>query len=108
MKLRTVVLGFFLSLMLASPAFALDLSEARQAGSVGETLQGYIAAVKSSPEVESLVSDVNAQRKQEYARISKENGQAVDIVAKVAAEQIINNLEAGSLYQTTDGSWKKR
>lgn len=108
MKLRTMALGIFLSLTLASPAFALDLSQARDAGSVGETAQGYVAAVRPSSEVDALVADVNMQRKKEYARISKENGEAIDVVARVAAEQIISNLEAGHLYQALDGSWKKR
>ncbi len=108
MKLRNVAFGALMSLTLISPAFALDLQEAREAGSVGETTQGYVAAVKSSSEVDALVAEINAQRKQEYIRISKENGQGVDVVAKVAAEQIINNLESGYLYQAADGSWKKR
>lgn len=108
MKLHTMALGIFLSVAMASPAFALDLSQARKAGSVGETPLGYIAAIKSSAEVDALVAEVNALRKQEYARISKENGQGVDVVAKVAAEQIINNLDAGSFYQAADGTWKKR
>lgn len=108
MKLRAAAFGILLSLTVASPAFALDLKQARETGRVGETTQGYIAAIKSSADVDALVADVNAQRKQEYTRISKENGEGVDIVAKLAAEQIINNLAEGSLYQGPDGTWKKR
>jgi len=94
--------------LLAFPAFALDLHEARSAGQVGEKADGYAAALKSSPEVTALVADVNAKRKQEYTRISKENGQPADVVAKLAAVQIIQNLDPGSKYQDESGSWKTR
>ena len=108
MKIHAIALGLILTVITALPAFALDLQQARAAGSIGETTKGYVAVIKSSPDVEELVASVNAKRKQEYARISQANGQSVDVVAKVAAEQIINNLEAGNLYQAADGSWKKR
>ena len=107
MRFHTFALAAFLAIM-SFPAFALDLQHARAAGSVGETSSGYIAAIKKTPEVEALVAEVNAKRKQEYVKISQSNGQFVDVVARVAAEQIINNLEAGSLYQAADGTWAKR
>lgn len=94
--------------LMASPALALDLQQARGQGLVGEKLDGYVAAVKASPEINALVADVNAKRKEEYARISQQNGQTVSVVGKVAAEQIIQGLPAGSLYHGADGSWKKR
>lgn len=104
---------FFGALLIAgifvtSQAFAMDLAQARSSGAVGEKLDGYVAVVKSSPDAQTLVSDVNARRKAEYARISGENKQPADIVAKLAAEQIIKNLPAGSLYQGADGSWVKK
>jgi uncharacterized protein YdbL (DUF1318 family) len=96
------------ALLAASPALALDLQGARSSGLVGEKPNGYVEAVKPSPDVLSLVGDVNAKRKEEYARISKENGQSVEVVGQLAAQQIISKLPAGSLYQGSDGSWKKR
>lgn len=104
-------LAFMLSLLCASvafPAFALDLHAARGNGSVGEQADGFVAALKPSPEVTALVADVNAKRKQEYARISAQNGQSVAVVGKVAAQQIINGLPGGSSYQAADGSWKTK
>lgn len=97
-----------LSFSLALPAWALDLHSARAAGQVGEKADGYVEAIKATPDVNALVADVNAKRKAEYARISKENGQSVGVVAKLAAEQIINGLPAGASYQDASGSWKKR
>ncbi len=108
MKLRFLTVLAAVGMLAAFPAFALDLQQARSAGIVGETLEGYIAAVKPSAEANALVADVNAKRKQEYARISAANKQSVSVVAKLAAEQIINGLPSGSFFQTPDGAWKKR
>lgn len=104
----------FLSLMivagmlLTSPAFALDLHQARHDGILGEKADGYVAVLKKSPEAVALASEVNQKRRQEYARISKENNQSVEIVAKLAAEQIIQGLDSGDRYQDASGSWKTR
>ncbi|HAX92230.1 MAG TPA: DUF1318 domain-containing protein [Rhodospirillaceae bacterium] len=108
MKLRFATLLVLLGVLVSMPAFALDLHQARGTGLVGEKADGYAEALKKSPEVTALVAEVNAKRKIEYARISKENGQPVDVVAKLAAQQIITNLKPGSSYQMPDGSWKKR
>lgn len=108
MKLRFLTVLAAVGMLAAFPAFAMDLQQARSAGVVGETLDGYIAAVKPSAEVNALVAEVNAKRKQEYARISAANKQSVSVVAKLAAEQIINGLPSGSFFQTPDGAWKKR
>ena len=89
-------------------AFAIDLQTARSQGVVGEKLDGYVAAVKASPEVESLVTEVNKRRQQEYQRISQENGKSVKLVAKLAADSIVEKLPTGSLYQGTEGGWKKK
>ena len=107
MKLR--YFGIFLAalIMFASPAYALDLHSARTSGLVGEGLDGYVVARKDTAEVKALVSEVNTKRRQAYARISAENKQPVDIVAKLAAEQIINGLDSGVYYQTP-GGWKQR
>ena len=94
--------------LLAFPALALDLHEARRNGKVGEKPDGYVAAISAAPDINALVADVNAKRQQEYARIAKEKGQPVDVVGKLAAVEIIKGLEPGSPYQGADGSWKKR
>ena len=94
--------------LIATPALALELHQARSSGMVGELNNGYVTARQPSAEVGALVADVNARRKQEYARISKQNGQPVDVVAKLAAAQIIGGLDSGSPYQDTQGNWKTR
>ena len=94
MKTRLMI-GVFAALIFATPAFALDLHSARSSGVVAETPDGYIKAVQPSAEVNALVAEVNAKRIAEYTRISKENGQSVEVVGKLAAPQIAKNAAAG-------------
>ena len=105
MKANTILLAA-VAVLWALPALALDLQSAREQGLVGEKTDGYVAAIK--PEAQALASEVNAKRKAEYARISKEKGQPVDVVAKIAAEQVISGLPAGAKYQDASGNWKTR
>lgn len=103
-----VLLGL-LAAAVSMPAFALDLDGARRQGLIGEKADGYVAVVKSAAGVDALAADVNARRKEEYVRISKVNGQPVNVVGQLAAKQIISGLPAGALYQDgSGGGWKKR
>jgi uncharacterized protein len=90
--LFAVMLSFF-----ALPALALDLAEARLQGSLGEKPDGYVTTLKA----------VNTRRQQEYRRISSENGQTLDVVAKLASAQIIAKLPQGAMYQS-GGNWVKK
>jgi uncharacterized protein YdbL (DUF1318 family) len=108
MKHTNTVILATIAVLWALPVLALDLQTARGQGLVGEKTDGYVAAVKSTADTEALVDEVNAKRKVEYARISKENGQPVDVVGKVAAEQVISNLPKGAMYQDASGNWKSR
>lgn len=95
MKKYTII-SAIATMMFALPAFALDLHSARASGLVVETPAGYITAVQPSPEVNALVAEVNAKRKAEYTRISKENGQSVEVVGQLAAPQIAKSIAAGN------------
>ena len=108
MKYRLASALLLSSLLFAGSAFAMDLHSARRDGLVGEKSDGYVSALKSSPDVEALVSDVNARRREEYAKISKQNGQPVDVVGQLAAEQIRSKLEPGASYQGAGGAWVKK
>lgn len=92
-------------LLFSAPAFAIDLSGARSQGLVGETQAGYVARINGGAEVAELVSEVNLKRRAEYERISAENGQSIDVVAKIAAGEIINNLPQGAKYKDNKGKW---
>jgi len=108
MKKHAIAILSSVAVLWAMPAFALDLHSARAAGQVGEKTDGYVAAITHSGAIDDLVSEVNSKRKAEYTRISKEKGQPVDVVAKLAAEQVIGGLSSGEMYQDASGNWKKK
>jgi len=108
MKNRILATLILAASLIALPALAMDLQQARASGLVGEKLDGYVTALKPLPDVNALVTDVNAKRKAEYARISKQNSQPIDVVAKLAVAEIVNGLPKGASYQAGDGSWKTK
>jgi uncharacterized protein YdbL (DUF1318 family) len=93
---KHALIAAMVAALFAMPAAALDLHSARATGLVAETAEGYIKAVKPSAEVNALVAEVNAKRRAEYARISAENGQPIDVVGKLAAPQIAKSIAAGN------------
>ncbi len=104
--------AFFLialtGVIMSVTAFAMNLQSARNDGIVGERLDGYVEVLKPSTEAKELANDVNERRRAEYQRISNENKQPVDIVAKLAAKQIIERLESGQFYQSPNGQWVRK
>ncbi|MDX2095708.1 MAG: YdbL family protein [Alphaproteobacteria bacterium] len=93
---KHLIVTVIFSLLIAAPAFALDLHTARSSGRVGETAEGYVRALQPSPEVNALVAEVNAKRRAEYERISRQNGQTVEVVGRLAAPQIAKGIAAGN------------
>ncbi len=108
MNFRAFLAASCLTLLLSGAAFALDLQQARTGGVLGERADGYVEVLKASPQAQALAVEINAKRRQEYGRISTQNGQPVDVVARLAAQEIAAKLPAGSMYQAADGGWKRK
>ena len=96
-----------LSLLLALPAFALELGDAKSRGLVGETYSGYLAAVKPSGDVNSLVKNINNQRKAHYQKIAEKNGISLQAVEVRAGQKAIGKTPAGE-FVNTGGGWQKK
>ncbi len=107
--LRRLVAALFIGLLvLAAPAMALDLQEAKQKGLVGETTSGYLAAVGAgTPEVESLVDEINRKRRAEYERIARENDIALGDVEALAGKRAIEESPKGH-YVRPNGDWVRK
>ena len=86
---KTVTLILFGLLLICQPAFALDLNSARAQGLVRETASGYLAPVKSSPEVQKLVNSINAERKQVYQQIAQRTNTQLNVVEQQAGKKLI-------------------
>lgn len=95
-------------LLIAQPAHAIDLQAAKTQGLIGETTTGYLEAVNSpSPEIKSLLQNVNDKRKTAYQEIAARNNTSLQAVEELAGKKAIEKSEAGS-YIKLDGSWQKK
>jgi uncharacterized protein YdbL (DUF1318 family) len=94
-------------LLVAAPAFAIDLDAAKRQGLVGEQPDGYLGAVRQTPEAAELVRSVNAQRRQSYQELAKRNGVSVDSVASLAGKKLVDRAGPGE-YVRDAGRWVQR
>lgn len=74
--------------LFAVPASALDLAQAKSQGLVKETSTGYLAAVKPSGEVNSLVQKINAGRKAAYQKLANDTGAPLSAVEQRAGQKL--------------------
>lgn len=95
--------------VLFAAAGGLSLDDAKRQGLVGETVEGYLAAVKGSPSaaVKALVDDVNAKRRAEYQRIARENGLELSQVEALAARKAIEKTPPGD-WVRVNGDWRRK
>lgn len=105
--MKNFLYSLILILAFANTAFALSLDEAKAKGLVGEKPDGYLGAVAASPEVDSLVSDINSKRRAKYQEIAKKNGASIQSVEVLAGEKAIENTAKGQ-YVQDNGAWRKK
>jgi uncharacterized protein YdbL (DUF1318 family) len=111
MRYRTIlqkaVSILVLAVLIAVPALALDLGEAKSSGLVGELNTGYLGAVKPAANVDKLVADINQQRKAQYQKIAKKNSTSLEAVESRAGQKAMEKTSAGAYINTGDG-WRKK
>lgn len=88
-----------------------QVTKQKDAGKIGETAEGYLAAVKEEylkeAEVKKLVDEANDNRRKVYAIIAKRQNTTVEAVAAVAGARNIKGAKAGHYVKGADGKWVK-
>ncbi|MXY91271.1 MAG: DUF1318 domain-containing protein [Gammaproteobacteria bacterium] len=99
-----------LGLLLAGPAWAVTLQEAKDQGLVGEQRDGYVGLVAgtAAAEVRGLVRDVNDERRRRYEQIARDNGITMEQVAAVAWERAVQATRSGHYLQDENGRWVRK
>lgn len=92
-----------ISLVLSTPAFALDLDTAKDNGWVGERYTGYLGVVKAESGVKALVDDVNQKRTQAYKDLAAKNNISLQEVEKIAGKKVIEKTKPGNLIDLGNG-----
>ena len=97
------------ALLLALPAAASPLDDAKAAGQVGEQADGFLGLPPGAPSsARSLADQINAKRRVRYGEIAKKNGASPDAVAALAGKKLIDRTPAGQWMRGNDGKWVKR
>ncbi|EJJ3918717.1 YdbL family protein [Salmonella enterica] len=104
MKKYLMLWGLMLSLLTPS-VWALTLEEARTQGRVGETLNGYLVALKNDAETQKLVLEINLARRASYQQLADSNHLPVDEVAKMAGQKLVERARPGEYVQGINGKW---
>ncbi|EEN2568961.1 DUF1318 domain-containing protein [Salmonella enterica subsp. enterica serovar Typhimurium] len=107
--MKKYLILWVLTLSLLTPSvWALTLDEARTQGRVGETLNGYLVALKNDAETQKLVLDINHARRASYQQLADSNHLPVDEVAKMAGQKLVERARAGEYVQGINGKWMRK
>ncbi|EJK6847680.1 YdbL family protein [Salmonella enterica] len=107
--MKKYLILWVLTLSLLTPSvWALTLDEARTQGRVGETLNGYLVALKNDAETQKLVLDINHARRARYQQLADSNHLPVDEVAKMAGQKLVERARPGEYVQGINGKWMRK
>ncbi|EHL9162134.1 YdbL family protein [Salmonella enterica] len=107
--MKKYLILWVLTLSLLTPSvWALTLDEARTQGRVGETLNGYLVALKNDAEIQKLVLDINHARRASYQQLADSNHLPVDEVAKMAGQKLVERARPGEYVQGINGKWMRK
>ncbi|ECA5119365.1 DUF1318 domain-containing protein [Salmonella enterica subsp. enterica serovar Bareilly] len=107
--MKKYLILWVLTLSLLTPSvWALTLDEARTQGRVGETLNGYLVALKNDAETQKLVLDINHARRASYQQLADSNHLPVDEVAKMAGQKLVERARRGEYVQGINGKWMRK
>jgi uncharacterized protein YdbL (DUF1318 family) len=111
--LKTIAFaGAALGMLASTAAYAQRdpaYDAARQAGKVGEKMDGYLGIVGAgTPELQRLVSDINIKRRAVYAEKAQAANATLEEYALTAGCLAIARTVPGEKYQAPDGTWQTR
>lgn len=103
-----------LLLIVTMPAMAMSLqqamsalSPAKEQGYIGEQVNGYLGLIDKTAHNQQIVSLINNARRDEYARIARDNNIAVADIEARAGQRAIERTPAGQ-FILLDGQWIKK
>ncbi|MFC3174169.1 YdbL family protein [Novosphingobium bradum] len=110
---RTLALAALLgAAVVATPALAQRdpaYAAAREAGRVGEKMDGYLGIVgPATAELKTMVDDLNIKRRAVYSQQAQAQHATVEEYALTAGCLAIARTVPGEKYQAPDGSWATR
>lgn len=76
----------------------------------GERFDGYLAIRGAAPsaKLKAAVDQHNAMRRESYEQRAREQGVAVEQIARIEAEQIQDDAPAGMWFQAENRTWSQK
>ncbi len=99
---------FVTLLLLAAPAAAQTLEQAKAQGLVGERPDGLLGIVRQTSEIQALVRGINGQRLDQYRDIATRTGTSLPAVQAIAGEKAIAQSPSGSYVMDSSGNWRRK
>lgn len=95
--------------LLAPPVHAAPIDDAKQAGHIGEQMDGFLGAAPGAPaSASALVDSINAKRRAKYAEIATKNGTSPEAVAVLAGKKLTGRAPAGQWVRDASGNWTRK
>ena len=102
------VMVFGLSLGAGAQSARL-LDAPRAAGTVGERYDGYaVARGAVSPDLATLIDQVNAERRTLYQQRAQSEGVPVEAIGKIYAGEILKSAPSGTWFLGENGQWTRK
>ncbi len=107
LKISAIALGCILLMCFPLTAFGDALDDAKQQGLLGERLDGYLGLPKPSvsPDVVSVMKDINNKRRDVYRKIAKKDGTTLQVVEALAGKKAIAKTPSGQFIMQPNGTW---
>ncbi len=110
---RRLVLGSLLAAatLTVGPraARALDLSQAKSNGWVGERRDGYLGVIDGAPaEARALIDGINQERRAAYNSVASSNGVPLNQVEALAGQKLIERAAPGDFIMDAAGRWIRK
>jgi uncharacterized protein YdbL (DUF1318 family) len=93
-----------------APAMAQSLNDLKAQGIVGERPDGLVGLVSAAApsNAQAFVSQLNAQRMQNYQKIAQDTGAPLDAVQARAGAQLTAATPPGQFVMNAAGQWMKK
>lgn len=111
LKKSLFVLFAALTMLFVPMAHAGDpvIDAAKDRGEVGETIDGYLDTVGSvDPAVKRKVDEINARRRDVYAKLAADQGTSLKDVARITGEKLVLNEQPGRFVYDDSNTWVKK
>ncbi len=97
------------ALLLALPAVANTLDQAKASGHLGEQADGYLGLPPGAPKsAASLRDKINGERRLRYDAIAKKNSTTPAAVAALAGKKLIERTPPGQWVRGPGGGWARK